>query len=66
MTVEGIRVCSLDDIIQSKRAASRVKDRETLPRLEAFRDWLRKRGSAPKGATRGWTREELYSRGRAD
>jgi hypothetical protein len=45
VTVEGIRVCSLDDIIRSKRAASRVKDRETLPRLEAFRDWLRDRRS---------------------
>ncbi len=26
----------------------------------------RKRGPAPQGATRGWTREELYARGRAD
>jgi hypothetical protein len=42
-TVEGVRVCSLDDIIRSKEAAGRVKDRETLPRLRAFRDWLRSR-----------------------
>lgn len=45
VTVEGIRVCSLDDIIRSKEAAGRVKDRETLPRLRAFRDWLRRRES---------------------
>ena len=42
VTVEGIRVCSIDDIIRSKEAAGRVKDRETLPRLIAFRDWLRR------------------------
>jgi predicted nucleotidyltransferase len=41
-SVEGIRVCSLDDIIRSKQAAGRAKDRETLPRLIAFRDWLRR------------------------
>ncbi len=39
--VDGIAVCSLDDIIASKQAANRVKDRETLPRLIAFRDYLR-------------------------
>jgi hypothetical protein len=37
--VEGFPVCHLDDIIASKRAANRVKDRETLPRLVAFRDY---------------------------
>jgi len=36
-------VASLDDIIASKRAANRAKDRESLPRLEAFRDYLRSR-----------------------
>jgi hypothetical protein len=44
VTVEGIRVCSLDDIIRSKEASGRVKDLETLPRLKAFRDWLARRG----------------------
>jgi hypothetical protein len=40
--VEGFPVCHPDDIIASKRAANRVKDRESLPRLEAFREyWLR-------------------------
>lgn len=34
-------VASLEDIIASKRAANRAKDRESLPRLEAFRDYLR-------------------------
>jgi len=43
--VEGFPVCHLDDIIASKKAANRVKDLETLPRLVAFRDyWLRTRG----------------------
>jgi hypothetical protein len=36
-------VASLDDIIASKRAANRQKDRESLPRLEAFRHYLRRR-----------------------
>ena len=34
--------CHIDDIVASKAAANRVKDRETLPRLRAFREyWLR-------------------------
>lgn len=37
--VDGFPVCHPDDIIASKRAANRVKDREVLPRLLAFRDW---------------------------
>jgi hypothetical protein len=42
--VEGFPVCSLDDIIASKQAANRVKDREVLPRLIAFRAyWQRQR-----------------------
>src|SRR5690349_7676996 len=36
--VEGFPVCHPDDIIASKQAANRVKDRESLPRLLAFRD----------------------------
>jgi hypothetical protein len=32
-------VCHPDDIIASKQAANRAKDRETLPRLRAFRDY---------------------------
>lgn len=42
--VEGFPVCHPDDIIASKAAANRVKDRESLPRLRAFRDyWLARR-----------------------
>jgi hypothetical protein len=42
--VEGFPVCHLDDIIASKRATGRAKDRESLPRLQAFREyWLRHR-----------------------
>lgn len=43
LTVEGIRVCHIDDIIRSKEASGRVKDKESLPRLRSFRDWLLKR-----------------------
>lgn len=40
--VDGFPVCHPDDIIASKDAANRAKDRETLPRLRAFRDyWVR-------------------------
>lgn len=42
--VEGFPVCHLDDIIASKAATNRVKDRESLPRLRSFRTyWMRKR-----------------------
>lgn len=37
--VEGFPVCHPDDIIASKAATNRQKDRESLPRLRAFRDW---------------------------
>lgn len=43
--IEGFPVCHIDDIIASKEAANRVRDRESLPRLRAFRDWLRSRPS---------------------
>lgn len=44
VVVEGFPVCHLDDIIASKAATNRVKDRESLPRLRAFRDyWVRTR-----------------------
>ncbi|MEO8348989.1 MAG: hypothetical protein ABI610_08765 [Acidobacteriota bacterium] len=42
--VEGFPVCHLDDIIASKAAANRVRDRESLPRLRAFREyWMKNR-----------------------
>jgi len=37
--VDGFPVCHPDDIIRSKEAANRPKDRETLPRLKQFRDY---------------------------
>lgn len=43
--VEGFPVCHIDDIIASKEAANRARDRESLPRLRAFREWLRGRPS---------------------
>jgi len=40
--VEGFPVCHIDDIIASKAAANRERDRESLQRLRAFREyWLR-------------------------
>ncbi|MEX0612080.1 MAG: hypothetical protein WD738_24505 [Pirellulales bacterium] len=41
--VEGFHVCQIDDIIASKEATGRVKDRESLPRLRLFREYLRTR-----------------------
>jgi len=42
--VEGFPVCHIDDIIASKEATNRQKDRESLPRLRSFREyWLKKR-----------------------
>ena len=42
--VEGFPVCHPDDIIASKAATNRAKDRESLPRLRSFREyWMRKK-----------------------
>ncbi|MEO8548949.1 MAG: hypothetical protein ABI678_03225 [Kofleriaceae bacterium] len=37
--IEGFPVCHPADIVASKMAANRAKDRETLPRLRAFVDY---------------------------
>jgi len=37
---DAFPVASIDDIIASKRAANRARDRESLPRLLRFREWL--------------------------
>jgi hypothetical protein len=39
----SLLIASLDDIIDSKRAANRPKDQMALPYLESLRDELRKR-----------------------
>ena len=39
LDVDGFPVCHIDDIIASKAASGRVKDRESLPRLRAFREY---------------------------
>jgi hypothetical protein len=42
--VAGFPLCHIDDVIASKRAANRAKDRESLPRLVSFREyWMRHR-----------------------
>jgi hypothetical protein len=38
--IEGFHVCHIDDIIASKVATGRAKDKESLPRLRAFREYL--------------------------
>ena len=42
LEIEGLPVCHIDDIIRSKEATGRIKDKESLPRLKAFRDWWAK------------------------
>lgn len=39
VVVDGFPVCHLDDIIASKVAANRAKDRESIDRLRSFRDY---------------------------
>jgi hypothetical protein len=41
---DGFPVANIDDIVASKQSANRQRDRESLPRLLKFREWL-KRGS---------------------
>lgn len=44
VVVEGFPVCHPDDIIASKAAANRAKDRESLDRLRSFREfWMQRR-----------------------
>jgi hypothetical protein len=46
--VEDFPVCHIDDIIASKEAANRERDRESLPRLRAFRDyWMQQQRRTP-------------------
>lgn len=40
--------------------------RERLTQFDRATKRQHKRATAPKSATRGWTREELYTRGRTD
>lgn len=49
--VEGFPVCSIDDIIASKIAANRQKDRESLARLQSFRDYLNQQRKTSSSAT---------------
>jgi len=41
---QGFPVAHIDDIVASKEAANRRKDKESLPRLLSFRAWLKKEG----------------------
>ena len=46
--MEGFPVCHIDDIIASKEATGRDKDRESLPRLRAFRTyWIQQQRRQP-------------------
>jgi hypothetical protein len=42
-----VRIASLDDIIDSKRAAGRPKDQHALPYLESLRDEIAGQGEDP-------------------
>jgi hypothetical protein len=41
----GVPIANIDDIVRSKQAANRQKDKESLPRLLSFQEWLRKRSN---------------------
>ena len=41
--INGYRVCSMKDVIESKRVSNRAKDRESLPRLRDFAAYLERR-----------------------
>ena len=43
MMKHGFPIASIDDIVGSKQAANRQKDKESLPRLLSFREWLKKK-----------------------
>ena len=75
VTQSGIEVGDTLDIrvnggvlLVTKRAASGAErgPHEQLLHFDRATKRQRKRRPAPQGATRGWTREELYTRGRAD
>ena len=38
----GFPIANIDDVVGSKQAANRQKDKESLPRLLSFREWLNK------------------------
>jgi len=46
--IEGLVVCDINDIIKSKEKAGRKRDKESLERLKAFRNWLNEKGKNRK------------------
>ena len=40
--MDGFPLCSIDDVIESKRRSNRAKARESLPRLEGFARYLKR------------------------
>ena len=55
--IDGHRVCGIEDVIASKKAANRPKDRESLKRLEAFKEYLDnrpRRGERLEPLNRTW------------
>lgn len=40
---DGFPIAHIDDIVASKQSANRQRDRESLPRLMKFREWLKQR-----------------------
>ena len=41
---QGFPVANIEDIIASKQSANRLRDRESIPRLMSFREWLKRGG----------------------
>lgn len=54
--VDGFPVCHIDDIIASKAATNRVKDRESLPRMRSFAEYWKSAGITPQPAATGVSR----------
>ena len=61
--MDGFPLCSIDDVLESKRRSNRAKDRESLPRLEGFAPLPQARAAtgdrAPASAAPGLIRAPL-------
>jgi len=64
-SIGGFPVCSIDDIIASKKASNRPKDREALPRLESFRRYLLEGGKPDRHRLPSLPAERQQHRSRA-
>lgn len=49
--LDGFHICHIDDIIASKEATGRQKDKESLPRMRAFRQYWMERQRRAQGSS---------------